>query len=86
MSYWRLSTGVEVDFLVNDIELAVECKASSRVRPEHLKGLRELAKEHPLIQRRVIVSLVDTPRMTEDGIEILPVEDFCRLLWADDLY
>ncbi|MCK5800209.1 MAG: DUF4143 domain-containing protein, partial [Deltaproteobacteria bacterium] len=86
MTYWRLSTGVEVDFLINDIELAVECKASERVRSEHLKGLRELAKEHPTIQRRVVVSLVNAPRMTKDRIEILPVADFCRLLWTDQLF
>lgn len=64
----------------------MECKASERVRSEHLKGLRELAKEHPTIQRRVIVSLVNAPRMTEDGIEILAVADFCRLLWTEQLF
>ncbi len=85
-SYWRLSTGVEVDFLINNIDLAIECKASSRIRPAHLKNLRELSADHPETKRRIVVSLVSEPRKTEDGIEIMGVEDFTRALWAGELF
>ena len=45
--YWRLSSGIEVDFVVNHIVCAVEAKAVSRVRADHAKGLRELKADHP---------------------------------------
>jgi len=86
LSYWRLTTGVEVDFIVNDMELAVECKASARVRPGHPKNLRELVKDQPDCRRRILVSLADTSRTTEDGIEIMPVGEFLAGLWGGALF
>jgi predicted AAA+ superfamily ATPase len=85
-SFWRLSTGVEVDFVVNDLECVIECKSSATVRPAHLKGLREIAKEHPGVQRRVAVSLEPESRLTPDGIDILGVADFLDSLWGGDLF
>ncbi|MCC5838977.1 MAG: DUF4143 domain-containing protein [Opitutales bacterium] len=85
-SFWRLSTGVEVDFIVNDLECAIECKASPRIRADHLKGLRELAKEHSRIKRRMVVSLEPTTRKTEDGITIFSPDEFLRALWAGELF
>ena len=55
--YWRLSSGIEVDFVVNNIDCAVEAKAAARVRGEHAKGLRELKLDHPETRRRIVVSL-----------------------------
>lgn len=86
LRFWRLSSGVEVDFIVNQLEVAIECKASARIRPVHLKNLRELAKDHPETRRRLLVSLVPHARTTEDGIEIMGVEDFTRALWAGDIF
>ena len=84
--YWRLSTGVEVDFIVNDLACAIECKSSSNVQRAHLKGLRELKVEHPAVCRRIVVSCVSVSRKTEDGIEILRVADFLDQLWGGDLF
>jgi len=33
-----------------------------------------------------VVSLVDTSRLTEDGIEILNYKDFVRQLWAGEIF
>lgn len=84
--YWRLSTGVEVDFIVNDLACAIECKSSSNVHHAHLKGLRELKVEHPTVGRRIVVSCVPVSRKTEDGIEILGVADFMDALWSGGLF
>jgi predicted AAA+ superfamily ATPase len=81
-----LSTGVEVDFVVNDLECVIECKSSAAVRTSHLKGLREIAKEHPGVQRRVVVSMETVSRRTPDGIEILGTADFLDALWGGDLF
>ncbi|MGC9451262.1 MAG: ATP-binding protein [Oceanipulchritudo sp.] len=85
-SFWRLSTGVEVDFTVNDLECAVECKSGIAIRDHHLKGLRELKKEHPACGRRVVVCREPASRKTADGIEILSVQDFLEQLWEGRLF
>ena len=85
LSYWRLAGGTEVDFVVGDMRLAVEAKASPNIRSRHLRGLRSVIRDHPSIQRRVVVSLEPRARRTSDGIDVLPVEDFVRQLWDDRL-
>lgn len=85
-SFWRLSTGVEVDFVVNDLACVIECKSSASVNSTHLKGLREIAGEHHAVGRRILVSMVSTSRKTQDGIEILSVADFLTQLWEGVLF
>ena len=84
--YWRLSSGIEVDFVVNHIECAVEAKAVSRVRADHAKGLRELKADHPETGRRIVVSLDPHDRTTEDGIELLHHTTFLQQLWQGALF
>ncbi len=86
MSYWRLASGAaEVDFVVNDFELAIEVKAKDKIKKEDLHGLRELVKEQEQVTKRVVVSLVDQSRLTEDGIYVLNYQDFIQDLWAGRL-
>jgi uncharacterized protein len=82
LSYWHLSSGIEVDFIVGDLELAVEAKSSSKIHGDHLKGLRELKAEYPNLKKSCIVCLEEKARMTEDGILILPYRDFVERLWG----
>ncbi len=83
--HWRLAGGTEVDFVLGDMELAAEAKASQRIGRQHLKGLRSLRRDHPELGRRVVVSLEPRPRRTDDGIEVLPPEAFIRRLWSGEL-
>ncbi len=85
LSYWRLAGGTEVDFIVGDMRLAVEAKATGRIVARHLKGLRSLVTDHPKVGGRVVVCLEDRPRRTEDGIDILPAGAFVIRLWDGDL-
>lgn len=85
LSYWRLSTGVEVDFIINDMEYAIEVKASNKIHEGHLKNLRELVKDHPEVKKRYLVSLIDTNRITEDRIEIVNYKSFIEYLWSGKL-
>jgi predicted AAA+ superfamily ATPase len=86
LSYWRLHQGAEVDFIVGQLKAAIEVKAVSRIHSEHLRGLKELAKEHPDVQGRYVVCLTEQPRETEDGIRIIGTEEFVRTLWAGELF
>ena len=84
LTHWRLPSGVEVDFVLGEMALAVEAKASPVIGRHHLKGLRSLAAEHE-VGRRVIACLEPLPRRTRDGILVLPAETFARRLWSGDL-
>ncbi len=84
-AYWKLTTGVEVDFIINDMEYAIEAKASSRIEDRQMKGLRELSKDFPDLRKKIIVSLVDKDRITSDGIEIINYQSFIRKLWNGSL-
>ena len=85
LAYWRLAGGTEVDFVLGDMQVAIEAKARVRITRDHLKGLRSLVDDHPNVGRRVVVCLEPRPRRTEDGIDILPAEVFVRRLWEGEL-
>jgi uncharacterized protein len=82
LSYWRLASGTEVDFILGDMAVAIEVKATARVGSDALRGLRALAEDHPRIQRRLVVCLEPKRRKTEDGIDIMPVAAFVQDLSA----
>jgi predicted AAA+ superfamily ATPase len=85
-SYWRLAGGTEVDFIVNDMKVAIEAKASEKISGNHLKGLRSLKVDHPDVGRRIIVCNEKKLRTTEDNIEIIPAAVFAAMLWAGELF
>ena len=85
LSYWALAGGTEVDFIVGNMQIAIEAKASSRIASRHLRGLRSLAADHPGVHRRVVVSLEPRALRTDDGIEILPATHFATELWNGNL-
>ena len=86
LSYWRLASGIEVDFVIGDLRCAVDARAAARVTSDHLKGLRQLAVDQPTVRRRVVASLEPSPRVTEDGIEVLPWRVFLDRLWSGELW
>jgi predicted AAA+ superfamily ATPase len=85
LSYWRLASGIEVDFILGDMGTAIEAKASSKITADHLRGLRALKVDHPHVRQRIVVCLESRERRTEDGIRILPADRFARALWAGEL-
>ena len=82
--YWRTSTGFEVDFVLDDMNVAIEVKASQRVHSTHTRGLRALLEEHT-VKRAVIVSLEKQPRKLGSSIEVLPWQIFLNTLWSGEL-
>jgi len=85
LSYWRLASGIEVDFVLGDMQAAIEAKSSEGITRDHLRGLRSLVEDHPRVARRIVVCREPRARTTEDGIEILPAATFARRLWAGEL-
>ncbi len=84
ITFWRTSSGLEVDLIVGDLDLAVECKSSREVRQSDLKGVRGMLDELTP-KRTMVVSREPHRRKTEDGIEIVSWQDFCEELWGGKL-
>lgn len=82
--FWRTSTGLEVDFILGAMEVAIEVKGSARVHKADFKGLKALCEEQE-VNRTIVVSLESAPRKTESGIEVLPWQHFLELLWSGEL-
>ena len=79
LTYWRSRSRIEVDFVIGD-KIAIEVKGKPRVTRRDLKGLRALDEELQL--KRKIVVCTEPRRREDDGIEILPVEQFLEDLWG----
>jgi predicted AAA+ superfamily ATPase len=83
LSYWRTSTGLEVDLIVGALDLAIEFKASVGAGEGQTQGLRALRADQK-IRRSMIVSLDERPRTLAGGIEVWPWHLFCQGLWAGE--
>lgn len=80
--FWRTSTGQEVDFILGDMNVAIEIKGSSRIHEADAQGLKVLQSEHK-VRHSVIVSLESQPRRL-DAARVLPWTDFLEQLWKGD--
>jgi uncharacterized protein len=77
--FWRTKSGLEVDFVLGDGEVAVEVKGSSRVDSSDFRSLRAFVEDnHP--RHAILVCNERTPRLAE-GIEVLPWREFLTRLW-----
>jgi uncharacterized protein len=73
LSYWRSTTGFEVDFIIGD-HTAVEVKAKENVSAQDLKSLRALAEEKQ-VKRYLCVSL-DPVLEKSTGLRFYPYMNF----------
>ncbi|MFH2107513.1 MAG: AAA family ATPase [Chrysiogenia bacterium] len=80
IAYWRTASQLEVDLVLGDGQVAVEIKSTTAAGDHHLRGLRAFRQEHEA--RCYLVSLDPRPRLTSDGLHILPWRDFLDRLWS----
>lgn len=81
ISYWRLSSGIEVDFILGDAEVAVEVKSSPNPHARDTRHLLQFRDEHPGVRELVLVCREHHPRRTDEGVLILPYKVFLHKLW-----
>jgi predicted AAA+ superfamily ATPase len=81
LSYWRSTSGLEVDFIIGD-HTAVEVKAKESVSPQDLKSLRALAEEKKL--KRYLCVCPEPRARRADGILVLPFLKFLEALWSGE--
>ncbi|MBU4251990.1 MAG: ATP-binding protein [Candidatus Omnitrophica bacterium] len=84
ITFWRTSTGREVDFILGEKELAIEIKGSSRVHEGDIRSLQALIEDGP-IKKRCLVCMEKQPRNLTNNIQILPWQMFIEQLWNDEL-
>lgn len=82
LSYWRSTSGFEVDFVLGDAT-AIEVKATAHAAARDLKGLGALAEER-LLRNHVLVCQERVPRKVGDVL-VLPLQDFLERLWSGEL-
>jgi predicted AAA+ superfamily ATPase len=80
LSYWRTTSGYEVDAIIGDGHVAIEIKAVEEIQSRHLKGLKAFQEEFPDC-RLIAVSFDSRPRIT-NGVEVFPATDFLQQLWS----
>jgi predicted AAA+ superfamily ATPase len=83
ITYWRTSSGREVDFILGDKELALEIKGSARIHEGDIGGLQTLLEDGP-IKKCCLICLEKQPRHLTKSIEALPWKMFIERLWGGD--
>lgn len=83
LSYWRTSSGYEVDAIIGHGRIAIEIKSNNEVNTRHLKGLKAFLEDFPSA-RAIIVSMDKNKRILK-GIEIFPGTDFLKALWNKEI-
>ena len=83
VSYWRTTSGFEVDLILGNHDVAIEVKSASRIHDGHLKGLRAFKNEYQ--SKYLLVSNDPKKRVTDDGITILPWKNFLDELWNNKI-
>lgn len=84
LSFWRTSTGLEVDLIVGDLEVAIEFKSSGKLQNQNVNGLKALLEERS-VKKALLVCMIKSPRQIADNILALPWQDFCKRLWKGEI-
>jgi uncharacterized protein len=83
IAYWRTSSGIEVDFVLGDADVAIEVKATDRAEAHHFRGLMAFREDYR-VKSAILVTLDPRPRET-GGLLILPWRAFLQRLWAGEV-
>lgn len=84
VTYWRTSSGYEVDAILGNAEVAIEIKSTEEVQSHHTKGLKAFSEEFP-DAKLIIVSMDKKPRLL-NKIEVYPVLSFLDKLWRQEIF
>ena len=83
INYWRTKSGLEVDFILADGEIAIEVKGTHRVDSKDLSGIRTFAKE--LLPKKAIVVCNEQVIRKVGNIKLIPYRIFLTKLWLREI-
>ncbi len=84
INYWRSKSGLEVDFVLNNGNMAIEVKVASNINSSDVKGLLAFAEDY---QPKYACIVCQAPKkrllatIGKTKIEILPWQEFLVNLW-----
>ena len=84
ITFWRTASGMEVDFILNDMEVAIEIKTSSRISEADVRTLKILQEENK-VKKCILVSFETEPRVLAKNIHCFPWEIFLKQLWDGEI-
>lgn len=82
--YWRTAGGYEVDFILNDMEVAIEVKSSKKVHAIDAQPLLSLREEYK-VKKCILISFELEPKIICKNIHCLPWKLFLEKLWTDEI-
>lgn len=84
IQYWRTKTGYEVDFVLQNGALAIECNSSDSIKHRDLAGLLAFKKDFPEAVLLLVCQETQIRMVSIDDVQIkiYPIMDFLKDLWA----
>lgn len=83
VGFWRTKSGLEVDFVLGDGEIAIEVKGSGSLQSRDLRPLRAFVDEYGPRQALVVCN-ESRPRVVGD-VHVLPWREFLSRLWGGQI-
>jgi len=83
VNFWRTKSGLEVDFILGQGEVAIEVKGKSRVDNTDLRPLKTFIQGYRPAKAFVVCN-EGAPRVHE-GIKIMPWHNFLKMLWSGEV-
>jgi predicted AAA+ superfamily ATPase len=83
ITFWRTPQGQEIDFVINEGEIAIEVKGKKSIDDSDLKNMR-LFNDDYRPKKSIVVSNERLPRKTSVA-DIIPWRQFLERLWMGDI-
>ena len=81
--FWRTKSGVEIDFVLGNGEVAIEVKGADRVDSRGLRPLRTFIDEHSPGKAFVVCN--EPAKRIVGDIRMIPWKEFLHMLWSGDV-
>jgi predicted AAA+ superfamily ATPase len=83
INFWRTKTGLEIDFILSDGEIAIEVKGTDRIDIRDFRTLSAFSEEY--LPKRILIVCNEKEKRLHDRTEVLPWNIFFHELWAGDI-
>ena len=83
INFWRTKTGLEVDFILGQGQVAIEVKGARRVDKAELKAMHGFLEDNT-VERAIVVCNESTPRRA-GKVDIMPWRQFLQELWEGEI-
>ena len=83
INFWRTKTGMEIDFILAEGEVAIEVKGASRIDIRDFRTLSKFSEKYS--PKKIIIVCNEKEERVHGKIEVMPWSVFLRNLWYGDI-